>query len=72
MQYAYFAIAPQLVWLMIGIIPLIILITAPMSGWARRLHQESRAAGAKTTNSIEESIENVDAVQSLGRKHKRS
>ena len=66
MQYAYFAIAPQLVWLAVGIIPLIILITAPMSGWARRLHQESRAAGAKTTNSIEESIENVDAVQSLG------
>ena len=45
---------------------LILFITIPLTGLARRLHQTNRAAGASTTNTMEESIENISAVQSLG------
>jgi len=66
MQYSYGEIAPELVWIAAGIIPLILLITLPLSGIARRIHQASRAAGSATTNSMEESVDNIGAVQSLG------
>ena len=71
-QYSYGEIAPELVWLALGLMPLILLLTAPLSGIARRVHQASRAAGSSTTNSMEESIDNVAAVQSLGGSHKEA
>jgi len=66
MHYSYGEISPMLVWLAAGIVPLILLVTAPLSKIARRVHQASRAAGSATTNSMEESIDNIGAVQSLG------
>jgi ABC-type multidrug transport system fused ATPase/permease subunit len=66
MQYSYGAVAPELVWIAAAIVPLTLILTAPLSGFARRVHQASRASGAATTNSMEEGIDNIGAVQSLG------
>jgi ABC-type multidrug transport system fused ATPase/permease subunit len=72
MQYSYGAVAPEIVWIAAGIVPMILLMTAPLSGIARRVHQASRAAGSATTNSMEESIDNIGAVQSLGGSEKEA
>lgn len=66
MNYSYGAVAPELVWISAAIVPLALLFSAPLSGFARRVHQASRAAGSATTNSMEEGIDNIAAVQSLG------
>jgi len=66
MYYSYGDISPVLVWIAAGIVPLILIVTAPLSRIARRVHQLSRAAGAAATNSIEENVDNIAAVQSLG------
>ncbi|MBA59258.1 MAG: hypothetical protein CMQ40_08805 [Gammaproteobacteria bacterium] len=66
MQYSYGDVAPEIVWLAAALMPMTLLLTAPLSGIARRLNQVSRAAGAATTNQMEESIDNISAVQSLG------
>jgi ABC-type multidrug transport system fused ATPase/permease subunit len=66
MQYSYGEVAPELVWIAGGLIPLALVVTFPLSGIARRLNQASRASGTATTNAIEESMENIAAVQSLG------
>ena len=65
-QYSYGSIAPEIVWLAAALMPMTLLITAPLSGIARRVNQASRAAGASTTNQIEQSVDNISAVQSLG------
>jgi len=65
-QYSYGHVAPEIVWLSATLMPMTLLLTAPLSGIARRVNQSSRAAGASTTNQIEESIDNIGAVQSLG------
>ena len=65
-QYSYGHVAPEIVWLSAALMPMTLLLTAPLSGIARRVNQSSRAAGASTTNQIEESIDNIGAVQSLG------
>lgn len=70
MQYSYGTVAPELVWIAAAIVPLTLLLTAPLSGFARRVHQASRAAGAATTNSMEEGVDNIGAVQSLGASNK--
>jgi ABC-type multidrug transport system fused ATPase/permease subunit len=72
MQYSYGAVAPELVWIAAAIVPLTLILTVPLSGFARRVHQASRAAGAATTNSMEEGIDNIAAVQSLGGMQKES
>lgn len=66
MQYSYGDIAPEIVWLAAALMPMTLLLTAPLSGVARKVNQSSRAAGASTTNQMEESIDNIGAVQSLG------
>lgn len=66
MQYSYGAIAPEIVWLAAGLMPMTLILTAPLSGIARRVNQASRAAGASTTNQMEQSVDNISAVQSLG------
>ena len=66
MNYSYGAVAPELVWIAAAIVPLTLAFTAPLSAFARRVHQASRAAGAATTNSMEESVDNIAAVQALG------
>ena len=65
-QYSYGSIAPEIVWLAAALMPMTLLLTAPLSGIARRVNQASRAAGASTTNQIEQSVDNISAVQSLG------
>lgn len=65
-QYSYGHVAPEIVWLSAALMPMTLLLTAPLSGIARRVNQSSRAAGASTTNQMEESIDNIGAVQSLG------
>ena len=64
--YSYGRIAPELIYIAAAMVPVIILLTGPLSGLVRRAQQRSRAAGATTTNQMEESIDNIGAVQSLG------
>ena len=65
-QYSYGAVAPEVVWVAIGLVPFMLVVTLPLSGIARRISQQSRSSGAATTNAVEENIENMSAVQSLG------
>ncbi|XOV87005.1 MAG: ABC transporter ATP-binding protein [Pseudomonadota bacterium] len=65
-NYSYGEVAPQLIWVAALMIPGALLVTVPFSSLARRVQQDSRAAGTVTTNSIEESMGNISAVQSLG------
>jgi ABC-type multidrug transport system fused ATPase/permease subunit len=64
--YSYGNVAPEVVWAAMSLVPLMMLTTFPLSGLMRRVNQKSRAAGAATTNAIEESMSNIQAVQSLG------
>ena len=66
LKFSYGQVAPEMIWLSAAIVPVILLITAPLSGIARRVNQKSRAAGSATTNIIEESVDNIRAVQALG------
>ena len=66
LKFSYGEVAPELIWVSAAIMPAILLITAPLSRITRRVNQKSRAAGSATTNSVEESIDNIKAVQSLG------
>ena len=66
LQYSYGDVSPELIWIAWAMLPLFILGTAPFSGALRRTNQNKRAAGAAATNAMEESINNVGAVQSLG------
>ena len=65
-QYSYGAVAPEFTWIAASMIPIAFLVTFPASGLMRRVNQRSRASGTATTNAIEESISNIQAVQSLG------
>ena len=66
LQYSYGEVAPELVWIAWLTVPVAFLVTFPFSGALRRANQNKRAAGAATTNAMEESMSNVAAVQSLG------
>ncbi len=66
LNYTYGTVAPEIVWLALALVPIALLMTLPFSSLTRRVQQDSRAAGAATTNAIEESLSNIAAVQSLG------
>ena len=66
LQFSYGEVAPELVWIAWATVPVAFAVTFPFSGALRRTSQNKRAAGAATTNSMEESISNIAAVQSLG------
>ena len=66
LQYSYGQVAPELVLVAWLTVPAAFLITFPFSGALRRTSQNKRAAGAATTNAMEESMSSVAAVQSLG------
>ena len=66
LEYSFGTVAPELIWLAWSVLPLAFLVTFPLSGLMRRVHQNKRAAGAAATNSMEEAVNNIDAVQSLG------
>ena len=64
--YSFADVAPQLMWIAWSAFPASLLITFPASALLRRVNQRKRAAGAATTNAMEETMDNVHAVQSLG------
>lgn len=66
MEYSYGAVSPELIWIAYLTVPVAFVITFPFSGAIRRTSQNKRAAGSATTNAIEQSVDNVSAVQSLG------
>ena len=57
---------PEVIWFTALLFPLFLAITIPFSAIVRRRHQASRAAGTIVTSTIEEGMDNVLAVQSLG------
>ncbi len=57
---------PEIFWMTASIFPLWAIITSLFSRAVRRRGQAARAAGALTTSTIEEGMDNVLAVQSLG------
>ena len=65
-QYTYSDVAPELVWIAWSAFPLAFVVTFPVSALVRRTNQAKRAAGSATTNAMEETMDNVYAVQSLG------
>lgn len=66
MHYSYGRVAPELIWIAAAMVPVALLCTIPVSSLARRVQQNSRAAGSATTNALEEGFSNMAAVQSLG------
>ena len=66
LQYSYGEVAPELVWIAWSAFPLALIITLPASALVRRTSQAKRSAGAATTNAMEETMDNIYAVQSLG------
>ncbi len=57
---------PEVVWCAAAIFPMYILITGPFSSAMRRVQEKSRHSGSITTSTIEEGMDNILAVQSLG------
>lgn len=58
--------SPQIAWFALALFPAYILVTSPFTRMLRRRNQASRAAGTIVTSTIEEGMDNVMAVQSLG------
>ena len=57
---------PEIVWLSAAIFPTYFILSSLFGRIVRRRGQSARAAGALTTGTIEEGMDNVLAVQSLG------
>ena len=57
---------PEIIYMTLTLIPLYLLATVFFSGAMRRRGQATRASGTITTSTIEEGMDNVLAVQSLG------
>jgi len=66
LQYTYGGVAPELVWIAWIMFPVVLFATLPMTRIIRRTNHNKRAAGAASTNAMEEAINNIGAVQSLG------
>ncbi len=64
--WTYADVSAQLVGLVALMMPITILTTLAPSKWIRRMTQNKRAAAAATTNTLEETMNNIGAVQSLG------
>ena len=63
---ATYPAVPEIVWLSAAIFPTYLIISSLFGRIVRRRGQAARAAGALTTGTIEEGMDNVLAVQSLG------
>ncbi|MEE2735517.1 MAG: ABC transporter ATP-binding protein [Pseudomonadota bacterium] len=64
--YSYGDTAEEIVWIAWLCLPLIIVLTFPASNLMRRINQNKRSAGSATTNAMDETVDNIAAVQSLG------
>jgi len=65
-MYSAFPHVPEVLWCAAVIFPLYVIISGPFSSVMRRMQERSRYAGSKTTSTIEEGMDNILAVQSLG------
>lgn len=65
-HYTYGEVAPWLMFVVSLTAPVVIIVTWPAIGLIRRTNQNKRAAGSDTTNAMEETLDNMVAVQSLG------
>jgi ABC-type multidrug transport system fused ATPase/permease subunit len=61
-----FGQAPEVIWLALLAAPVGFVLTAPFSAWLRGRYARARIAGAVATHTIEETMGNVFAIQSLG------
>ena len=66
LDYTYSDVAPELIWIAWIMLPVVFAVTFPVARLMRRTVHNARAAGAATTNSMEETLANISAVQSLG------
>jgi|TARA_B100000315_G_scaffold43809_1_gene38755 ABC-type multidrug transport system fused ATPase/permease subunit len=57
---------PEIMYFALAVFPITLVTTMPFGRLMRRRHQASRAAGTVVTSTIEEGMDNVLAVQSLG------
>tara|TARA_B100002051_G_scaffold276532_1_gene325477 strand:- start:851 stop:2881 length:2031 start_codon:yes stop_codon:yes gene_type:complete len=57
---------PEVIWCAAAVFPIYILVTGPFSSAMRRVQERSRHSGSLTTSTIEEGMDNILAVQSLG------
>ena len=64
--YSYSVSAEEIVWIAWSVLPLVFILTFPAAKLMRRINQTKRSAGSATTNAMEETVDNIDAVQSLG------
>ena len=64
--WTYADVSLTLIGLLVLMIPITIITTIAPTRWIRRMTQNQRAAGAATTNALEETMNNISAVQSLG------
>ena len=65
LEYTYSDVAPELIWIAWIMLPVVFTVTFPVARLMRRTVHNTRAAGAATTNSMEETMANIGAVQSL-------
>jgi ABC-type multidrug transport system fused ATPase/permease subunit len=66
LETTYRDVAPELIWVAWIMFPVVLFSTLPMTRIIRRTNHNKRAAGAATTNAMEETMNNIGAVQSLG------
>jgi len=66
LEFTYRDVAPELIWIAWIMFPVVLFSTLPMTRIIRRTNHNKRAAGAATTNAMEEAMNNIGAVQSLG------
>ena len=65
LEYTYSDVAPELIWVAWIMLPVVFSVTFPVARLMRRTVHNARAAGAATTNSMEETMANISAVQAL-------
>ncbi|MCY4658032.1 MAG: ABC transporter ATP-binding protein, partial [Gammaproteobacteria bacterium] len=68
--WTYAEVSFLIIVLIALMIPLTMITTIAPSRWIRRMTQNQRAASAATTNVLEETMNNISAVQSLGAMNK--
>ena len=65
LEYTYDDVAPELIWIAWIMLPVVFAVTFPVARLMRRTVHNARAAGAATTNAMEETLANIGAVQAL-------
>lgn len=65
-MYSAYPHVPEVIWMTALFFPIWLIVTLPFARMVRRRNQASRAAGTITTSTLEEGMDNMLAVQSLG------